>query len=39
MKVAKTLTYKGKGDKHAIESYPLNDYVEVGVFGEQTVKR
>ncbi|MDQ7960238.1 ABC transporter permease/M1 family aminopeptidase [Flavobacterium lindanitolerans] len=34
----KTLTYKGKGDKHAIESYPLNDYVEVGVFGEQTVK-
>lgn len=34
----KTLTYKGKGDRHAVESYPLNDYVEVGIFGEQTVK-
>lgn len=34
----KTLTYKGKGDKYAVDSYPLNDYVEVGIFGEQTVK-
>ncbi len=34
----KTLTYKKKGDKYAVESYPLNDYVEIGVFSEQTIK-
>ena len=31
----KTLTYKGK---KKVESYPLNDYVEVGVFGEKIKK-
>ncbi len=31
----KTLTYKGKSD---LESYPLNDYIEVGVFGKKTKK-
>ncbi len=34
----KTLTFKGKGEKYAVDSYPLNDYVEVGIFGEKTVK-
>jgi len=37
-KAGKTLTYKKKGDKFATDSYPLNDYVEIGVFCEQTVK-
>ena len=37
-KNGKTLTYKKKGEKYAIESYPLNDYVEIGIFGEQTIK-
>lgn len=32
----KTLT--GKDGKKEINSYPLNDYVEVGVFGEKTMK-
>jgi ABC-2 type transport system permease protein len=32
------VTYKKKDSKYAIESYPLNDYVEIGVFSEQTVK-
>lgn len=31
----KMLTYKGKT---TIESYPLNDFIEVGVFGEKTKK-
>lgn len=31
----KSLTYKGKT---TIESYPLNDFVEVGIFGEKTKK-
>ena len=31
----KTLTYDGKP---TIESYPLNDYIEVGVFGEKIKK-
>jgi ABC-2 type transport system permease protein len=31
----KTLTYKGKSD---LESYPLNDYIEVGIFGKKTKK-
>ena len=34
----KTLTYTKKGDKFATESYPLQDYVEIGVFNEQTIK-
>jgi len=34
----KTLKFKGKDDKYAVDSYPLNDYVEVGIFGEQTLK-
>lgn len=34
----KMLTYKKKGDKYPIESYPLNDYVEVGIFAEETIK-
>lgn len=34
----KTLTFKGKGEKYAVDSYPLSDYVEVGIFGEQKVK-
>ena len=33
----KTLTYKAKGDKFGMESYPMADYIEVGVFGETTV--
>lgn len=33
----KTLTFKEKGDKYPVESFPLNDYVEVGVFGEKVV--
>jgi ABC-2 type transport system permease protein len=37
-KTGRTLTYKKKDSKYAIESYPLNDYVEIGVFSEQTVK-
>lgn len=34
-KNGRTLTYKGKS---TIESYPLNDYIEVGIFGEKTKK-
>ncbi|MGL2962527.1 M1 family aminopeptidase [Flavobacterium sp. RSB2_4_14] len=37
-KKGKTLTYTKKGDKFASESYPLNDYTEIGVFCKQTVK-
>jgi ABC-2 type transport system permease protein len=37
-KSGKTLTYTKKGDKFASESYPLNDYIEIGVFCEQTLK-
>ena len=37
-KKGKTLSYTKKGDKFATESYPLNDYVEIGVFNEQTLK-
>lgn len=36
-KFGKTLTFKGKEDKYAVNSYPLSDYVEVGIFGEKTV--
>ena len=34
----KTLTYLKKGTKFPIESYPLNDYIEIGVFSKVTVK-
>ena len=37
-KSGKTLTYKGKNSKYTIESYPMNDYIEIGVFAEKTVK-
>ena len=32
----KTLKFKGKKDKKEIQSLPLADYIEVGVFGEPT---
>ena len=35
-KNGKTLTYKN--GKTNMESYPLNDYIEVGIFGEKTKK-
>lgn len=31
-KLGKTLTFKDKGDKEAIESLPLQDYIEIGIF-------
>lgn len=34
----KMLKVTKKGKKYATESYPLNDYIEVGVFAEKTVK-
>lgn len=34
----KTLKFSKKGDKSPTESYPLNDYVEIGIFNEQTIK-
>ena len=37
-KSGKTLSYTKKGDTFATESYPLQDYVEIGVFNEQTIK-
>ena len=37
-KNGKTLSYIKKGDSFAIESYPLADYVEIGIFSEQTKK-
>ena len=37
-KNGKTLTYKKKDSKYSIESYPLNDYIEIGIFGEKTEK-
>lgn len=37
-KDAKGNTLTGKDDKKEVKSYPLNDYVEVGVFGEKTFK-
>jgi ABC-2 type transport system permease protein len=30
----KTLTYKGKEDKFETESYPLNDYIDIGIFAK-----
>ena len=33
-----TLTYTKKGEKKATLSYPLNDYVEIGIFTKQTIK-
>jgi ABC-2 type transport system permease protein len=37
-KKGKTLSYTKKGDKFATDSYPLADYIEIGVFNEQTLK-
>ncbi|MDI1316733.1 M1 family aminopeptidase [Flavobacterium sp.] len=37
-KNGKTLTYLKKGTKFPIESYPLEDYIDIGIFNEQTVK-
>ena len=37
-KDAKGNTLTGKDDKKEVKSYPLNDYVEVGIFGEKTLK-
>jgi ABC-2 type transport system permease protein len=37
-KAGKTLSYTKKGEKFAIESYPMNDYVEIGIFSEKTTK-
>ena len=34
----RTLTFKDKDQKNAKESLPLNDYIEVGIFGQETVK-
>lgn len=34
----KTLIHAQKGSKIKVESFPLNDYVEIGVFSEQTLK-
>lgn len=34
----KTLKVTKKGKKYATESYPLNDYIEIGVFAEETHK-
>lgn len=34
----KTITYTNKKTKSRIESYPLNDYLEIGIFAEQTKK-
>ena len=31
-KLGKTLTYKAPGEKDAIESLPLKDYIEIGIF-------
>ncbi|MEZ7506787.1 M1 family aminopeptidase [Flavobacterium sp. Arc2] len=34
----KTLSYKKKGDRIATTSFPLKDYIEIGVFNEEQVK-
>lgn len=31
----KTLTLEADGKKKPIQSYPLNDYIEIGIFGEE----
>ena len=33
-----TLSYLKKGDKNPITSLPLNDYIEIGIFSETTLK-
>ena len=33
-----TLTYTKKGEKKPTLSFPLNDYIEIGIFAEQTIK-
>ena len=34
----KTLKFTRKSDKYPTESFPLQDYVEIGIFSEQTIK-
>lgn len=34
----KTLKFTRKGNKYPTESFPLQDYVEIGIFSEQTIK-
>ncbi|WP_293870394.1 M1 family aminopeptidase [Flavobacterium sp.] len=34
----KTLSYLKKGTKYPVNSFPLNDYIEIGIFSEQTLK-
>jgi ABC-2 type transport system permease protein len=34
----KALRYQAKGDKYAVESYPMQDYVEVGIFFQPSGK-
>ncbi|WP_396155940.1 M1 family aminopeptidase [Flavobacterium sp.] len=36
--LGKTLKITKKGKKYATESYPLNDYIEIGIFSEETLK-
>lgn len=35
-RTGKTLTYNEKGKKEAIESLPLHDYIEIGIFTKKT---
>lgn len=35
-KFGKTLTYKPRGEKEAIESLPLQDYIEIGIFSNKS---
>ena len=37
-KQGNTLSFTKKGEKNKVESYPLADYVEIGIFSEQTIK-
>ncbi|WP_395061165.1 M1 family aminopeptidase [Flavobacterium sp.] len=37
-KQGNTLSFTKKGEKNKLESYPLADYVEIGIFNEQTIK-
>ena len=38
-KLGKTLTYKPRGEKEAIESLPLQDYIEIGVFSNKSTDK
>ena len=35
--LGKTMSYLKKGTKYPVTSFPLNDYIEIGIFNEQTV--